>query len=169
MRREAFKYWDLVRLILETIRYIYIWDQHFKGKWRNGIQVHVWRNWIKQISPYWPVMKRFDAFFDVSLNKLVNKQTSCQWFQMPWSHHCNMLHILQQPSCDNQVGINHDNSWFSMVAVPLRTCMLVYTGNEAKISQIHMTNEICLLISSVGIYSLSRWLILSIKTTKYIY
>ena len=30
------------------------------------------------------VLQSFDVFFVVSLDKLVNKQSSFQWFEMPW-------------------------------------------------------------------------------------
>ena len=30
------------------------------------------------------VMHSFDVFFVVSLNKLLNKQSDYQWFEMPW-------------------------------------------------------------------------------------
>ena len=36
-------------------------------------------------SPHkWPVMQSFGVFFHVNLNKLLNKQSSCQWFEIQW-------------------------------------------------------------------------------------
>ena len=37
-----------------------------------------------------PVMLPIDVFFDFSLNKLLNKQWSCQWFDTPW-HPCRVF------------------------------------------------------------------------------
>ena len=39
-----------------------------------------------------PMMWSFDVFICVSLHKSVNKQSSCQWFEMPWYLwlHCNV-------------------------------------------------------------------------------
>ena len=34
--------------------------------------------------PTKPVMWKFDAFFVVSLNKLLNEQLNFRWFEMPW-------------------------------------------------------------------------------------
>ena len=33
-----------------------------------------------------PLQKVFDIFFDVSLNKLLNKESNCRWFETPWRH-----------------------------------------------------------------------------------
>ena len=40
-----------------------------------------------------PARQTFDVYFVVSLNKLLNKQLSCQWFEMPWLlwYHCNIM------------------------------------------------------------------------------
>ena len=48
----------------------------------------------KHFPHYWPIVKgihhlEFDVFFVVSLNMLLNKQSSCWWFEMPW-HSCNI-------------------------------------------------------------------------------
>ena len=59
--------------------------------------IMIWKNFLH----HWPFQRRnhwspfdsppkgpameFDFFFDDSLNKLLNKQSSCQWFEMPWS------------------------------------------------------------------------------------
>ena len=48
----------------------------------------------------WPAMWSFVVFFDVSLNKLLNNQSSCWWFEMPWCSCviCVMMrHASQQP------------------------------------------------------------------------
>ena len=34
-----------------------------------------------------PVIQSFDVFLDVNLGRLLNKQSSCCWFEMPW-HSC---------------------------------------------------------------------------------
>ena len=49
--------------------------------------------WI--LPPKGSVMHSFDAFFDVSLNKLSNKESSCQCF---WHHdaHVSSLTILEK-------------------------------------------------------------------------
>ena len=39
-----------------------------------------------------PVMRSFDKFFVVSLNKLLNKQLRCQWYEPPW-HSCDITVI----------------------------------------------------------------------------
>ena len=43
--------------------------------------------------PQRPVTRRFDAFFDVRLNKRVSKHSRCRWFETPWHslwRHCNV-------------------------------------------------------------------------------
>ena len=35
-------------------------------------------------SPQWAVMRNFDVSFDVSLNKLLNKQSRDRWIKMSW-------------------------------------------------------------------------------------
>ena len=38
-------------------------------------------------------MQSFDIFFFAGLNKLLNKQFSCLWFEMPWSS-CDVVVII---------------------------------------------------------------------------
>ena len=41
--------------------------------------------WSPVESPHkGPVIQSLDAFFVLGQNKLIKKQSSCQWFQMPW-------------------------------------------------------------------------------------
>ena len=55
--------------------------KHFPNYWLHvrGTTGHQWIPLTKG-----PVMWRFDVFCAVSLNKLLNKQSCCQWFEMPW-------------------------------------------------------------------------------------
>ena len=77
-----------------------LWPSFMKTSW-----LHYW-HFVRDIhqslvdSPHQgPVMLSFDIFFDVSLNKPLNKQLSCQWFDthvtsyvMSWQN--NKLHRL---------------------------------------------------------------------------
>ena len=37
---------------------------------------------------------RYDAFFVVRLHTLLNKQPSCQWFETPWRHSCDVTLMM---------------------------------------------------------------------------
>ena len=53
-----------------------------------------------------PIMWSFDVLFVVNFNRLLNKQLSCQWFQIPWC------------SCDVTVMCYHD---------VLLLCVIIFT------------------------------------------
>ena len=54
-----------------------------------------------------PVTQSFDVFFDLRLNKRLNKHSRCWWFETPsrplW-HHCNDIRTLHLHSSDKGVA-----------------------------------------------------------------
>ena len=57
----------------------------------NGQYTDRW--WI----PQRPVTRSFDVFFDLRLNKRLNKQSRRRWFETPWRslwRHCNVCKIV---------------------------------------------------------------------------
>ena len=57
-----------------------------------------------------PVMQNFDVCFDISLNKLLNKQSNGQWFEMPWySCYVTVMNIISYIDPSGIEGCQNDN------------------------------------------------------------
>ena len=72
---------------------------------RGVVHEDVIKTWIR-FRHYWPsalisterpVIRSFDVFFDVSPNKLLNKQSSFRWFETPW-YSCDVT-VMTIPYC----------------------------------------------------------------------
>ena len=69
-------------------------------------------------SPYKrPVMWSFDIFFFVTLNKLLNKLSACQWFEIPW---CSSDITNVEPFSLGQVCNLCPLLYFPCASVPVR-------------------------------------------------
>ena len=61
-------------------------------------EVMTWKHFHYYDGPLWGESQKarnegFDVFFDVNLNKWLNKQSSCQWIKMPW-HPCDVTILV---------------------------------------------------------------------------
>ena len=102
-RRETFKFCDLVWLLLETWRKFTRVVATMAVVWATRCQCRCtevwWRHVTESFPQYWlfvwgihpwsvdsshkgPVMRSFDVSFDVSLNKLLNKQSRCRCIEI---------------------------------------------------------------------------------------
>ena len=60
-----------------------------------------------------PIMWSFDISFVVSLNKLLKKLLSCQWFQMPWYSCDNTVMETHQPQTTDLGCYDDMDSWYN--------------------------------------------------------
>ena len=88
--------------------------KHFPGYWPfvRGIQWSPLALWegnpivTGALPSQKPVMRSFDIFFDVRLNKRQIKQSRCRWFETPSCRHCNVFeHFGENRSCYKEFNI----------------------------------------------------------------
>ena len=58
----------------------------------------------------WPVMERFNASFFANMNKLLHKESSCWWFEMPWRS-SESRHKLKASISQHMVHHHDDVTW----------------------------------------------------------
>ena len=84
-------------------------------------------------------MKNFAVFFVVSHNKLLNKQVSCCWLEMPW-YSCSI--ILMSAILVTNYGYN--TSWYSRAITTMSAIMdetHLWTINCSMVSDIRLNNN----------------------------
>ena len=68
--------------------------------------IHRWR-WIPPHK--WSVIRNCDVFFTVSVNELLNKQSSCRWFETTW-HWCSCRSFWNDVIGSTEIVGNHRQS-----------------------------------------------------------
>ena len=100
--------WDTFALICYTGMLHWHWENHMHDdviRWK-----HFPRNWpfVRGIHRPGPVTRSFDVFFDLRLNKRLNKQPWGWWFETPswllWRH-CNGLSLCLWSHLEDRVKI----------------------------------------------------------------
>ena len=102
------------------------------------------RHDIETLAHFWPFVRgihwsplasnmKLIFFCIISLNKLSNKQSSCQWFEMPWrwcdvTRHALILTALIPESCWMTCSMTATRSgiWRSLV---MKSCFMVYVSS----------------------------------------